>query len=56
MSENNVSKPSKTAWQDDAAAVTIIKSIIRFLELFVPVTLAKRIVCIVLIMSGIPAI
>ncbi len=55
MSENNVSKPSKTAWQDDTAAVTIIKGIICFLELFVPVTLAKRIVCIVLIMSGIPA-
>ncbi len=55
MSENNMARQSKTAWQDDAAAVIIIKGIICFLELFVPITLAKRIVCIVLIMSGIPA-
>lgn len=55
MRKNNMTKQSKTAWQDDAAAVTIIKGIISFLELFVPVTLAKRIVGIVLIMSGIPA-
>ncbi len=55
MSENNMSRPNKTAWQDDAAAVTIIKGIINFLGFFVPETLAKRIVCIVLIMSGIPA-
>lgn len=55
MSENNMTRQSKTAWQDDAAAVIIIKGIISFLELSVPATLAKRIVCIVLIMSGIPA-
>ncbi len=55
MSENYMARQSKAAWHDDAAAVIIIKGIISFLELFVPVTLAKRIVCIVLIMSGIPA-
>ncbi len=55
MSENNISRSNKTAWQDDITAVTIIKGIISFLKLFVPETLAKRIVCIVLIMSGIPA-
>ncbi len=42
MSENNMARQSKTAWQDDAAAVIIIKGIISLLELFVPITLAKR--------------
>ncbi len=50
-----MARQSKTSWQDDAAAVVIIKCIISFLGLFVPMTPAKKIVCIVLIMSGIPA-
>lgn len=55
MDKKDTVKPRKTVWQDDAAAVAILKGIVCFLETFLPKTLARRIVGIVLVVSGIPA-
>ncbi len=52
--QNHTPTKNRLAWEDTAMADKAIKAVIDFLQLFFPVTLSKRIVGIILIVSGIP--
>lgn len=53
MSQHN--KKSKNSYiKEDNDTIACIKAVINFLQLFIPVTTAKKLVCVILISTGMP--
>lgn len=53
MIQNGTAKENNIIEQNDDA-VRVIKGVINFLQLFIPMTLAKRLAGIVLLAAGVP--